>query len=237
MWNFFPGDITEKRRSTILASFQKLCPGIKTPKKDELIILGSSLGQKSNSVFFWDRWERLLTSQMMYVSVCMSQYVFFWDRWERLLTSQMMYVSVWNKELTWNHLTYYIRFSKTKGQLFRIILNSQQWDFELMKETKKLYWKSLVPVSFFMDPSFIPVWEVGIPYPLNWEQSNTREKNGRNLSKNTCYNFTKIAQLFIRTIFGTASNFSNSSKVLLYFNFILITTPTVPNKLFLFYKV
>ena len=49
MWNFFLGDITEKRRSTILASFQKLCPGIKTPKKDELIILGSPLGPKSQA--------------------------------------------------------------------------------------------------------------------------------------------------------------------------------------------
>ena len=38
---FFPGDNTEKRRSTILASFQKLlCPGMKTQQKDELIILG-----------------------------------------------------------------------------------------------------------------------------------------------------------------------------------------------------
>ena len=46
---FFPGDLTEKRRSTILASFQKLCPGIKTPKKDELIILGSPLGLKSQA--------------------------------------------------------------------------------------------------------------------------------------------------------------------------------------------
>ena len=46
---FFIGDITEKRRSTILASFQKLCPGIKTPKKDELIILGSPLGPKSQA--------------------------------------------------------------------------------------------------------------------------------------------------------------------------------------------
>ena len=45
----FPGDITEKRKSTILASFQKLCPGIKTPKKYELIILGSPLGQKSQA--------------------------------------------------------------------------------------------------------------------------------------------------------------------------------------------
>ena len=42
-------DITEKRRSTISASFQKLCPGIKTPKKDELIILGSPLGPKSQA--------------------------------------------------------------------------------------------------------------------------------------------------------------------------------------------
>ena len=31
-------------------------------------------------------------------------------------------------------------------------------------------------ISYFMDPSSIPMWEVGIPYPLNWEQSNTREK-------------------------------------------------------------
>ena len=46
---FFPGDITEKRQSTILASFQKLCPRIKTPKKDALIILGSPLGPKSQA--------------------------------------------------------------------------------------------------------------------------------------------------------------------------------------------
>ena len=46
---FFPGDITEKRRPTIVASFQKLCPGIKTPKKDELIILASPLGPKSQA--------------------------------------------------------------------------------------------------------------------------------------------------------------------------------------------
>ena len=41
---FSTGDIIEKPRSTILASFQKLYSGIKTPKKDELIILGSPLG-------------------------------------------------------------------------------------------------------------------------------------------------------------------------------------------------
>ena len=46
---FFPWDITEKRRLTILASFQKLCPGTKTPKKDELIILGSPLGPNSQA--------------------------------------------------------------------------------------------------------------------------------------------------------------------------------------------
>ena len=44
-----PGDINEKRRSTILATLQKLCPGIKTPKKGELIILGSPLGPKSQA--------------------------------------------------------------------------------------------------------------------------------------------------------------------------------------------
>ena len=42
-------DITEKRRLTIVASFQKLCSGIKTPQKDELIILGSPLGAKSQA--------------------------------------------------------------------------------------------------------------------------------------------------------------------------------------------
>ena len=47
--NLFLGVITEKRRLTILAFFQKLCPGIKTPKKDELIILGSPLGPKSQA--------------------------------------------------------------------------------------------------------------------------------------------------------------------------------------------
>ena len=43
------GDITEKRRSTFLASFQKLIPGINTPKKDEFIILGLPLGPKSQA--------------------------------------------------------------------------------------------------------------------------------------------------------------------------------------------
>ena len=46
---FFLGDITEKRRLTILAAFPKLCPVIKTPKKDELVILGSPLGPKSQA--------------------------------------------------------------------------------------------------------------------------------------------------------------------------------------------
>ena len=46
---FFLGDITEKRRSTILASFQNLWPGIKTSKKDELTILGSPLCPKSRA--------------------------------------------------------------------------------------------------------------------------------------------------------------------------------------------
>ena len=47
--NFFPGDIIEKRRSTNLEFFQKRCPGIETPKKDKLIILGSPLGPKSQA--------------------------------------------------------------------------------------------------------------------------------------------------------------------------------------------
>ena len=34
---------------TILASFQKFCPGIKAPKKNELLILGSPLGPKSQA--------------------------------------------------------------------------------------------------------------------------------------------------------------------------------------------
>ena len=49
MRSFFLGEITEKRRSTILASFQKLCTWIKTQKKDELILLGSPLGPKSQA--------------------------------------------------------------------------------------------------------------------------------------------------------------------------------------------
>ena len=44
---FFLGDVTEKRRLAILTAFQKICPGIKTPTKDELIILGSPLGSKA----------------------------------------------------------------------------------------------------------------------------------------------------------------------------------------------
>ena len=47
--NFFLGDITGKCRSTILASFQKLCPVIQVSNKDELIILGSPLGPKSQA--------------------------------------------------------------------------------------------------------------------------------------------------------------------------------------------
>ena len=39
----------ENCRSTIVASFQKLCPGIKLRKKDEFIILGSPLGPKSQA--------------------------------------------------------------------------------------------------------------------------------------------------------------------------------------------
>ena len=43
--SFFLGDNTEKRQSTILASFQ----GIKTPTEDELKILASQLGEKSQA--------------------------------------------------------------------------------------------------------------------------------------------------------------------------------------------
>ena len=46
---FFLEDITEQRRLTILASFQKFFPWIKTPKKDKLIILGSVFGPKSQA--------------------------------------------------------------------------------------------------------------------------------------------------------------------------------------------
>ena len=47
--NSFLGDITGKRRSTILASFQKICPGIKTATKDEIFNPGSPLGSKSQA--------------------------------------------------------------------------------------------------------------------------------------------------------------------------------------------
>ena len=50
MRNVLLGDITGKRRSTFFATFQILCLGIKTPKKDDkLIILGSPLGPKSQA--------------------------------------------------------------------------------------------------------------------------------------------------------------------------------------------
>ena len=49
MRNFFLGDVTEKHRLKILAFFRKLCPGIRTPKKDKLKILGSLLGPKSQA--------------------------------------------------------------------------------------------------------------------------------------------------------------------------------------------
>ena len=57
--NFFLGYITEKRRSTILASFQKVFPGIKTPKKDELINLCSPLGPKSQADFLEKNFDEL----------------------------------------------------------------------------------------------------------------------------------------------------------------------------------
>ena len=56
---FFLGNITEKRQSTILASFRKLCPRIKTPKKDELIILGSPLCPKSQPDLFEEKINEL----------------------------------------------------------------------------------------------------------------------------------------------------------------------------------
>ena len=46
---FFLGNTTEKRRLTILASFQKIGAEIKTPTKDELFVLGSPLGPKSQA--------------------------------------------------------------------------------------------------------------------------------------------------------------------------------------------
>ena len=52
--NVLLGDITEKLRMTISASFQnsifpKSLHGITTPRKDEYIIIGSSLGPKSQT--------------------------------------------------------------------------------------------------------------------------------------------------------------------------------------------
>ena len=44
-----PCEGNDGRRSTHLASFQKLCPGIKIPEKDEFIILCSPLGPKSQA--------------------------------------------------------------------------------------------------------------------------------------------------------------------------------------------
>ena len=41
--------VTDKRRSTILAFFQKICLRIETPKEDGLVILDSPLGPKSRA--------------------------------------------------------------------------------------------------------------------------------------------------------------------------------------------
>ena len=48
----FLGNITDKRRLTILASSQNICPGIKTPTKEVLIILRSSIGPKMQADLF-----------------------------------------------------------------------------------------------------------------------------------------------------------------------------------------
>ena len=49
---FFLGNITEKRRLTILASFQKLYSGIRTPKKMKLSIL-VHLSTRNHKQTYW----------------------------------------------------------------------------------------------------------------------------------------------------------------------------------------
>ena len=81
---FFFYDITEKRRLTILASFQSLCHGIKTPKKDELIILGSSLCRKSQADLLEKKSNEPEKSNGI-VEQIDAHFVFFWV--EKLLQS------------------------------------------------------------------------------------------------------------------------------------------------------
>ena len=63
MRNFFFGDITENLLWIILESFQNFCPGIKTPKKDELVILRSLRGPKSQADFSEKKINELGTAQ------------------------------------------------------------------------------------------------------------------------------------------------------------------------------
>ena len=53
---FFLGDITEKRRSTILAFSRKFCPGIKTSKINGAIFLGSSVGPQTQQTYWKKYW-------------------------------------------------------------------------------------------------------------------------------------------------------------------------------------
>ena len=108
MRNFFLGDITEKRRSTILASFHKLCPGIKTPKKDELIILGSPLGPKSQA----DLLEKTI-NELEKVNGIVEKLDAHYGFFEILLQSAKVVVLPENQYFNFNHPALLVKYDKT----------------------------------------------------------------------------------------------------------------------------
>ena len=76
----FLGDITENRRSTILALFQKLSSGIKTPKKDEPIVPGSPLGPKPQADLL-EKKTNLLEKVIGIVEKLDAHYGFYIEKW------------------------------------------------------------------------------------------------------------------------------------------------------------
>ena len=130
-----------------------------------------------------------------------------------------------------------VSIPKNERSAFQNHLKLPILSFRFIERNKKVISKEPGSSKLLHGSFFIPVrrsWN-SLPTELRTIKYK-REKNGRNLLKNTCYYFTKNVQLFIRTIFGMASNFSNSSKVLLIQISFSIYTPTVPNMLFLFIR-
>ena len=71
--------------------------------------------------------------------------------------------------------------------------------------------------------------------PIELRTIEYKRENGRNLSKNACYCFTKNVQHFIKPKHGEASNFSNGIEMLFNFSLGCINTPTIPTEFILFF--